>query len=310
MPLPTQSDVATDEHVFLIGRPPIAEYLGFVEQTLGGRDANRQELVDEWRAANDHIQELELTEAGLADSPPIVDLTGKLRTLADELLGDPLVQRNFAIVPVGVGSVELDRLVVFQKNINLDYVDYLTELLGESPTRHKMFRFALPTDRRYDVPVQSMQIAQNGWVFTSPSMDFRPLQSTVLSGDAVPGLTLDGVPAAVVAAPVGYGSNFLSAIHANGRLILNNGSHRAYTLRAAGHTHAPCLIQTVSRIDELHAIASGEVTANVDAYLSAPRPPMLKDYFDERLRMVGELPRRVRQVRVVVNYEQVDAPGS
>ena len=26
--------------------------------------------------------------------------------------------------------------------------------------------------------------------------------------------------------------------------MIHNGSHRAYALRAAGHTHAPCLIRT------------------------------------------------------------------
>jgi hypothetical protein len=59
----------------------------------------------------------------------------------------------------------------------------------------------------------------------------------------VDGLDFAGVPKYVVAIAVGYGANFLAAAHVEGRLILWNGSHRAYALRAAGHTHVPCLIK-------------------------------------------------------------------
>src|SRR5437660_10413682 len=64
-----------DEHVFLIGRPPMAEYLGYVKtQTVGGDAAAIGALADEWRAANDHIVDLENKEAGLADDPPVQEI--------------------------------------------------------------------------------------------------------------------------------------------------------------------------------------------------------------------------------------------
>jgi hypothetical protein len=41
-----------DEAVYLIGRPPIGEDLGFMDQTLEGAATSREQLMDPWRAAN------------------------------------------------------------------------------------------------------------------------------------------------------------------------------------------------------------------------------------------------------------------
>jgi len=48
------------------------------------------------------------------------------------------------------------------------------------------------------------------------------------------------------------------------RLILNNGSHRAFTLRQMGVTHVPCIVQHVSSRDELEVVASSAVRRNSD----------------------------------------------
>jgi hypothetical protein len=61
-----------ERRVFLIGRPPINEFVGFMtEQTIEGKTADRRQLGDEWRKANDHVLKLEETEAGAADHAQI-----------------------------------------------------------------------------------------------------------------------------------------------------------------------------------------------------------------------------------------------
>ena len=140
---------AVDEHVFLIGRPPLGEFLGFLQtQTVEGRATTPGELTGHWRSANDHIRELERTEAGFADAPPVAALSGGLSALRDEVMGDPIVQRSYSIVPTEIAMVELDRLVVFQKHINLEYVKRLRDLLPSSPTEEDLFRYCLPFDWR------------------------------------------------------------------------------------------------------------------------------------------------------------------
>ncbi len=106
---------------------------------------------------------------------------------------------------------------------------------------------------------------------------------------------------------VGFGSNFLNAIQAEGRLVLNNGSHRAYALRDLGIMHAPCIVQHVSRREELEVL-NQQLHAEPDRYLKAARPPMLKDYFDPLLRAVLQVPRRKRQVKVTFGIKVLDVP--
>jgi hypothetical protein len=81
-------------------------------------------------------------------------------------------------------------------------------------------------------------------------------------------------------------------------------------LRSAGVTHAPCLIQTLTRRDELDVVGVQELNEKPDAFLADPRPPLLKDYFDPQLRMIVHVPSKNRQVRVVLQSEQVDVPAS
>ena len=97
---------------------------------------------------------------------------------------------------------------------------------------------------------------------------------------------------------VGYGSNFLSVIRWEDRMVLHNGYHRAVALRAAGFTHAPCIVQDVTRRDELDLTAASTVAGDPAFYFRAPRPPLLKDFFDPRLRTVLHTRRAERFVEV------------
>jgi hypothetical protein len=298
-----------EEMIFLAGLPPLNEFVGFIEsRALQGQPSARRQLADQWRAANDHIQQLQQLEAGLADSAPTSPLSSSLDARAEALLNDPAIVSDYSIVPVELALVELDRLVVYQKFINVAYVRRLRRLLAAEPTAEQLFDFALPLDGRYDVQPAGNQVAQNGWAFTSPSTDFRVLGQQLIDPRSIAGLSVPGRPTAVVAVAVGYGSNVLSAIRVNGRLILNNGSHRAYALRAAGHERVPCLIQNISRPEELQAIASPELAQRLDLYLGTPRPPLLKDYFDQRLRLKMKAPRLGRQIQIALQAQPTDLP--
>lgn len=302
--------LAIDEHVFLSGRPPLGEYLGFLTlQSTFGQQADLRALADEWRIANDRVRELETREAGLADNPHVSPLSQALAPLAEQLLVDPIVQRSFAIVPISIGLVELDRLVVYQKHINLAHVQNLQNALGPTPTEEEIFHLCLSTGAALP-PVQVMQIAANAYTFVSPSNDLRFLESVGLQDGQLVGYQSGGTVSGVIGLVVGFGANLLNAILIENRLILNNGSHRAYALKALGITHVPCVIQHVTRREELAVMGPQEVQQQPDLYLAHPRPPLLKDYFDPHLRKLVPVPRRGRQVRVTFAIEQVDAPSN
>ena len=300
---------AADEHVFLVGRPPIGEYLGFVQSlAINGHAVDLGELTEEWRKANDHVQTLETTEAGIADGPPIRELPGELAALAAELSRDPMFRRAFRFMPSRIALVELDRLMVFQKNINLRYVEELKARLGTAPSLPSVFRVALSLDRA-EPPVRQMQGPPNLFSFLCPSNDLRFLEPVLLEPGQVRGFTSTGRPSKVIGLAVGFGSNYLNALHVDGRLILNNGSHRAYALRDLGLTEVPCIVQTVTRRDELELVASGDFQRAPDRYLKAHRPPLLKDYFDPNLRKIVLVQRKNRLVRVQIAVEQSDVPA-
>lgn len=303
----TTVGVTADPHVFLAGRPPMGEYLGFVTATVGGDELNIGALAESWRQANRHVEELRLAEADYANNPMIGELPEHLRPLGERVIADPIVQRSFAVVPVSIGVVELDRLVVFQKHIDLAHIARLRAVLGDDPSDEDVFNLCLPIDRGLDAPTRAGAVGPNAWAFASGSSDFRVLGTKLIDPASLDGV-LNGAPTHVVATVIGFGSNMLSAIHAEDRLVLANGSHRAYALRDAGITHVPCLIQQVTLRDELAVITGGEVAVNPDVYLTAPRPPVLRDYFDDKLRVVLHVAPKDRQVQVQVSFGQMDVP--
>ncbi len=297
------------DHVFLVGRPPLGEYLGFITtQTAAGQALDKGVLADEWRAANDHIGLLEEIEAGFADEVEPDHLPAELTDAVEALSAGSAYQSAFGIVPTTFSMVELDRLVVHQKHINLAYVHELQASLPEEPTLQGLFDFCM-SPREARPPVQAQQLGQNAFVFVSPSTDLRFLGSDLMQPDQAPGLTSNGHPISIVGIPVGYGSNYLNAVNIEGRLILNNGSHRAYALHDRGIMVAPMVIQQISRWDEVEVVGPKAVQQDRAPYLDAARPPVLKDYFDEQLRKIVSIPKRLRQIRVVINIEQLDVPG-
>jgi hypothetical protein len=198
--------------------------------------------------------------------------------------------------------------VVFQKFINLSYVDELKRRLGSTPSPTAVFRLALPLQPEQP-QFQMMQNAQNMYTLMSNSTDLRFLEAQILQPRDVPSLDSAGRPVTILGLTVGYGSNFLNVLHVENRLVLGNGSHRAYALRDLGITEIPCLVQRVTRRDELELVASGDLASNPDRYLKSARPPMLRDYFDPALRKIVPVYRKNRVVRVQFGIEQTDIPA-
>jgi len=303
-------NTSVDRHVFLLGRPPISDLLGFIRNFgIEGQDADQGALTAEWRKANDHVRVLEKEEEGLADKVKASPLPSDLLQLAQRVLNDGMFQRAFRFVPSEIAMVPLDRLVVFQKSINLAFVDSLKATLPQKPLPADAMRLAFGLDRP-DPPVQMMQNAQNVFTLVSPSNDFRLLEPISIRPETVPNLPTTGRPTALIGLIVGFGSNYLNAMSVDGRLVLNNGSHRAYALRELGFERAPCLVQNVSRQEELELVAAGDFLQNPDRYLKTKRPPLLKDYFDDKLRKIIEVRRKNRLVRLQFGVDQSDVPAA
>ena len=198
-------------------------------------------------------------------------------------------------------------MVVYQHHIDLTFVQQLERRLKPSMSEADIFRFCLPNERPLP-PAKWSRLHKDTYVFVSPSNDLRFLGVMPLAGKHVQGYPHPGNLVGVVGLAVGFGSNFLNAIYAEGRLILNNGSHRAYALREMDITRVPCIIQHASSREELEVVGSSALQRDPDLYLSSPRPPMLRDYFDPDLHKVMTVQQRLHQVTVSFDAEEGEIP--
>ena len=164
---------SVDEYVYLLGRPPLKQFLDFVaDQVVDGRSLDRRALIEEWTSANNYLRLLEENEEGWADNPKIGAIGPHLEHLRDEFLKDPLLEHSFRSVPFEVGIVELDRLVVYQKHINLEFVRTAKKKLGDAPGDEDVFRTCLPSDRARPA-AKLMRTRNDTYQFVSLSNDLR-----------------------------------------------------------------------------------------------------------------------------------------
>src|SRR5947208_6233364 len=164
---------AEDESLYLIGRPTLKQFLRFVKSNAIEPPPERV-LADQWQAASGIVGRLAVDQAGSADDPPIGRLGPEYEPLLINFLKDPLVRYGFNTVPTDVGLVELDRMVVWQKHIDLTHSRRLEARLGPAPDQERIFRTCLPFDHPQP-PVQWSRMNHSSFVFMSPSNDLRYL---------------------------------------------------------------------------------------------------------------------------------------
>jgi len=297
---------ASQRELLLLGQPTLREYLDFVrDEVVGGAAADPRALCDEWLEANDYYAELERDEAGLADGADCRDLDPALTPLAEQVLADPRVRRAFDTLLTRVAVVELDRLVVYQTRVTQDFVDELQTRLGPEPDGEALLRFCLPLEGR-TMPLRVCKTGLRRYSFASASSELRFHDAVLLGPDQLDGLS--AFSAGAVGLVVGFGSNLLNVVRSqdNGRMLLHNGYHRACALRALGITHAPCIVQTVTRRDELALAVPRRVLDAAAFYFKAARPPLLKDFFDPRIRKLLPVRRTKRVVEVSFEVREYD----
>jgi len=308
-PIPTREPEASPyaELVWLLGQPQLSHYLGFVEKkVVGGRAMDPRALAAEWREANDLYYDIEKTEAGIADTIDCQPIDRKLKPLAAAVFANPWFRDSFDNLPTQILRVELDKLIMSQLHVEQSFTNSLGRVLDGPPDEAKLFQFCLPLERATP-PVRIQRLSGDRYIFSCASSDFRAHNPRLLRPEELNGIDSIGPIAGMVGIMVGFGSNFMSAIRSGSRVVLQNGYHRAYTLRSLGFTHAYCIVEDVTRKDELRLTADAEVAADPEFYFAAKRPPILRDFFDPRLRKVLETLPWEHQVEVEIKVRAATA---
>jgi len=271
------------EMLWLLGQPQLSDYLEFVkENVVGGTRMCPRALTDEWRAANDIYYDLEQSEAGIADSIRLRPVAAGLKPLVDELKASPHFLNTFNKLPMTVEMVELDKLIVSQTYVTASFSEGRAAGLSRKPSPEALFRYCQPLERQLP-EVRIEKTDHDHYLFSSESTDFRDHRPKLLDEAQIACLSSTGPIAGAIALIVGFGSNYMTAIRSDRRLVLHNGYHRAHSLRSLGIKYAPCLVETVTRKDELRIAAADKVSADPEFYFRGKRPPILRDFFDPRL---------------------------
>src|SRR5207244_1876097 len=212
-----------EDYVYLVAGTPFEQYRDFLLKEVPDDQPDRlRRIAEQWRAGSAYWLQLRVTEPAWADHPEVRPLPADLEPLVAQVRADPIFTKAFRL-PVEIGLVELDRLVVRQELVNLVQVGRLKERLGPAPTPEQVFRTCLPFDHPA-VPHHVQAVSSDTFVFTSESNDIRFLESLVLQPEQVKGVQSHGPIVGVLGILVGFGSNYLSAIADEGRLVLNNGT--------------------------------------------------------------------------------------
>lgn len=289
------------ELVWILGQPHLEDFLRFVKnKVVGGDKICPRQLTDQWRTANDLYYDLEKSEAGAADGAEAEPLPAALAPLEAALRADRYFQQSYDSLPTTVEMIDLEKLIISQDHVANIFSDERGRTLGARPDPEALFRFCLPLEAEMP-PVTIRRIASDRYLLSSFSTDLRAQDPRLLTRGTMTGIDSFGPMAAMVGVGVGFGSNFMSAIRSEGRLVLHNGHHRAYSLYALGIRKAPCLIETVTRTDELNLTAGGDLADRPAFFFRAARPPMLRDFFNPALTM--RLPMRSLETMVEVEIK-------
>jgi hypothetical protein len=310
MQSPTHFDAdALEKRVVLKGRPTAQDFVRFVKKAaVDGYKEDEVQLACEWQEAKNRLRQMEAAEAGLADLEEICALPRALEATIDRAI-EKAPRRDASLLPSRWAWVELDRLVIWQKSINLSFVEQLKSTIRGTPTDEELAQLAVCGFDTHQPPVKIVPHDANTFSFSSPSNDLRALSIVPLDPSIVGGEKPEGSTAGVLGVFVGYGSNLMRGIRVRNRIVLLNGSHRACALRSLGATHAPLLVQMASDADDLELIGAVEVKQQADLLFRSPRPPLFKDYFDERVSKTVLAPRRSVMLKVEVKIQQLKIPS-
>lgn len=291
------------EHSYIVGRQPFQNYLRFIRgKRAGDTPLDEKLLAQEWREIQRAALAAEEKEAGFADDPQLLPLPDEMIPIAQEARRHEILENALGARNCQWWLVEIDRAIVFQPWVDLKFTRHLEAMIPR-PVRHEdHIRVAAGTFVTKP-KVTAMQPADDKYLFLSPSTDVRFLGATILDPASIQDAVRPrGFATHVVTIFLGSSINCLSALYVDKRLILLNGTHRAFTLRSLGFTHVACLVTHVTTEEEKAQLLPPAIKQDEPRFLTSRRPPLFKDYFDPTVRRI--IPTIPTQTLLKLHLEQ------
>ena len=295
-----------DSELHLMGVTRLGEFLQFVRQrAIGGRALEECAVADQWRTAAEHFEGLQISQAGIANKPQVLQIPHSMQAYVRKLSALPSFTATFSNVPIAFGMVPLAQLVCAQFDITTSTLEALKQSLPSKPQPLQLAKLCLPLEPNHGQCVVGRE-SDGEYVFHSNSHDLRFLGTQMVPVDSIAGYQPNGHTQAAIVLGVGFSTNVLNVLRYSDRLVLNNGYHRALALLARGVTHAPCVVQVCSHWEDVGLCGMREIFDNGTVYFSKARPPLLGDYFDPKLVSQWPLQPVRRQISIKITHESVD----
>jgi hypothetical protein len=181
-----------------------------------------------------------------------------------------------------IAMVDLERVVAFQPHV---YTDTTTERVASADPAdlRSIAAVTLPINDAAPVSVQYDALKQ-AYVITSPHPNLRVLNP--FNAQLPDGTTAFGFA-------VGVTLPFMQVARIQGRYVMRDGYHRAFGLLARGITSVPAYVRDFETTENL--APAGMLPHG--AWLG-DRPPLLRDYHDDRVAEPVNLPSQHRLIMI------------
>ncbi len=269
----------TVRHLALIyGTLTQGELNNYLDIVSADSEDRKQEIKRSWQAAAAAFQELVANEAGLPETVATKALPQEMNDYLQHIRTNPAFAKTFANYPISFEYVEIDKLIAGQRTVHLDWVRQLIE----QGKPGNIAEFCLDPGQD-STPITIARSGNTAFTASSlnPGMRFLGVFEQPFQADGAQGHHPGGQPVHAIVLLLGYGISTMNVYRVNQRLILGNGFHRLYALKALGLTHAPAVVQQVTHPQLEMPPAIGELPR--EHLVNTPRPGLMKDFFDERL---------------------------
>lgn len=303
------NDNTFDPTLVLHGLFPLSRLIRFVRERCPPGHMDESVQLERWREAKAVARRLTEEEAGQADDVGVQALPDDLLPLGAAALRQPSMHRITSLVPRAWCMVEVDRMIVFQDSLNLRHLDALRNSFPAAPSAREIMELAASSGSSVQAEVHYSQ-TDGDYAFASKSNDLRFLDVAVVEPSAIAHYEPFGAASHAIVIYLGFSDNVISATRVGSRVILTNGSHRAYLLRSLGFRYIPCLVTDASDSDISDILLPAAVKQDRELYLRSARPPLFKDYNDARLTQVVPVVRKNYVLRAKLDLKRTTVPAT
>lgn len=266
--------------LYMYGAVTQIELNNFLDAHSIDSEQTKREIKVQWRDAASVFRNLVSAEAGEPDTIRTEPLSPEANQFVDELQEMAAFKQTLANYPISFEQIEIEKVVASQRTVHSEFVEAIRSRHGNSPS--DLLDFCLHPGRD-ETPLQVGRTAANAFTFSSinPSLRFLGSYEEPFKPTEVLAHHPGGQPIHTVTLLVGFGISTINVFKVGQRIILNNGFHRLYALRAMGFQFAPAVVQHVTHPDLEMPPRIADLPR--EYLVQAPRPGLIRDFFDERL---------------------------